>query len=52
MSTRLPTSGTIRTVLLITLLAVFLSGCGAPLVAGMPVSAASLQGTLRDPGIP
>jgi LCP family protein required for cell wall assembly len=33
--------------LLITLLAVFLSGCGAPLVAGMPVSAASLQGTLR-----
>jgi LCP family protein required for cell wall assembly len=29
------------------ILAVFLSGCGAPLVAGMPVSAASLQGTPR-----
>ncbi len=35
------------TILPILLLAVFLSGCGAPLVAGMPVSAASLQGTLR-----
>ena len=34
-------------VLLMITLAVFLSGCGAPLVAGMPVSAASLQGTLR-----
>jgi LCP family protein required for cell wall assembly len=31
--------------LLVIILAVFLSGCGAPLVAGMPVSAASLQGT-------
>jgi len=34
-------------VLLMITLAVFLSGCGAPLVAGMPVSAASLQGTPR-----
>lgn len=33
--------------LLIALLAVFLSGCGAPMLAGVPVSAVSLQGTLR-----
>ncbi|OGO35388.1 MAG: hypothetical protein A2W35_01250 [Chloroflexi bacterium RBG_16_57_11] len=34
-------------IILIALLAVFLTGCGAPMLAGVPVSAASLQGTSR-----
>ena len=42
-----PLSSVYPPVVFIALLAVFLSGCGAPLLAGVPVSAASLQGTLR-----
>ncbi len=42
-----PTLSIVPALLLFTLLAVLLSGCGSPLVAAAPVSAVALQGTLR-----